>query len=461
MKVTPDDLIRVLRAHSRTSGAALCHQLGGINRSTLMRLAAQLGAEVVRRGGSRRTRYALRRALRGHHESLPLYRIDAQGDGHLTAWLDLTAPEGSALAFVEPFAWPLADAMRDGWFESLPYPVLDMRFQGFMGRNFAQRHWRLLGVAEALESWNDDAVATALATLGHDQPGDLILGEAAYQLHLHVRQQQETRGIAEDQQARVYPLLAEQALAQGEAGSSAGGEFPKFAIQRIRHGRPVAVIVKFSGADDSPAVRRWADLLVCEHLALETLANDLAISAARSEIQRHAGRTFLEVERFDRQGAHGRVPVCTLGSLNAALLGKAGLAWPQLAEALCQAGWLDETSVRQVNQLWWFGRLIANTDMHEGNLAFHPGLSLAPAYDMLPMLYAPQRGGEVPSRTYTPAQPLPQAKVAWRQAAEAAHRYWLRCASDARISAEFRAICAENARLLAASAKVGAGETAS
>lgn len=448
MKATPADLIRVLRAHPRASGAQLCRQLGGINRSTLMRLADQLGAAILRRGGSRRTRYALRRALRGRDEPLPLYRIDAQGDGHLTAWLDLAAPEGCALAFVEPFAWPLDDAMRDGWFESLPYPVLDMRFQGFMGRNFAHRYWRLLGVAEALDGWSDDDVAHALATLGHDQPGDLILGEAACQLHLESRQRQAANLIDETRLAEAYPALAAQALAQGEAGSSAGGEFPKFAIQRMKSGRPLAVIVKFSGADDSPAVRRWADLLVCEHLALETLARDLGIAAARSEIHRYAGRTFLEVERFDRVGAHGRLPVCTLSSLNAALLGKAGATWPQLAEALRRQGWLGAADVRQVERLWWFGRLIANTDMHEGNLAFHPGLRLAPAYDMLPMRYAPQRGGEVPPRPFAPPPPLPQEKDAWRQAAAAAQRYWLRCADDARISAGFRAICAENARLL-------------
>lgn len=450
MKATPGDLIRVLRAHPRASGAELCRQLGGINRSTLMRLADQLGAAVVRRGGSRRTRYALRRALRGSDASLPLYRIDAQGDGHLTAWLDLTAPAGCALAFVEPFAWPINDddGMRDGWFESLPYPVLDMRFQGFMGRNFAHRHWRLLGVAEALDGWSDDDVAHVLATLGHDQPGDLILGEAAYRLHLESRQRQAADLIAADRLAQDYPALAEQALAQGEAGSSAGGEFPKLAVQRSKGGQPVAVIVKFSGADDSPAVRRWADLLVCEHLALETLTHELGIAAAHSEIRRHAGRTFLEVERFDRQGAHGRVPVCTLSSLNAALLGKAGATWPQLAAVLHRQGWLDAAAVRQVELLWWFGRLIANADMHEGNLAFHPGLRLAPAYDMLPMLYAPQRSGEVPPRTYAPTSPLPQEKAAWRQAAEAARRYWQRCADDARISAEFRAICAGNARLL-------------
>jgi hypothetical protein len=448
MKATTDDLIRALRTTPRASGADLCRKLKGINRSTLMRLAAQLGTEIIRCGGSRRIRYALRRALRGRHESLPLYRIDAQGEGHLVGRLDLTHPEGSALKFVEPFPWPLDDAMCDGWFESLPYPVLDMRFQGFMGRNFAHRHWRHLDVTEGLDAWSDDDIAHSLATLGHDQPGNLILGEAAYALHLEARREQEARLIDASQLALAYPALAEQALNHGEAGSSAGGEFPKFAVQRIKHSEPVSVIVKFSGADGSATVRRWSDLLVCEHLALDTLMTEMGIGATRSELHHYAERTFLEVERFDRQGAHGRLPVCTLASLNGALLGMGGAAWPQLAAALSRRGWLDEAAVSTIERLWWFGRLIANSDMHDGNLTFSPGLNLAPVYDMLPMLYAPQRGGEVPLRNFTPPLPLPQEKLAWQPAARAAAIFWQRCAGDERISADFRTTCAENARQL-------------
>lgn len=105
---------------------------------------------------------------------------------------------------------------------------------------------------------------------------------------------------------------------------SAAGEFPKFTAMRMLEGNPVSVIVKFSGADASAAVRRWSDLLVCEHLALETLSAELGVRTARSAIYHHAGRTFLEVVRFDRRGAHGRLPMCALSSLNAALLGKVG-----------------------------------------------------------------------------------------------------------------------------------------
>lgn len=450
MKVTPNDLRQTLMNNPRASGAALCGLLKGINRSTLMRLLDQLGADVIRRGGSRRTRYALRRSLRGRSESIPLYRIDAAGTGHVVGALDLTYPQGSALAFNEPFAWPLdrEGKMRDGWFEGLPYPLLDIRPQGFLGRNFAHLFSQSLEVAENLNDWTDDDVAYVLATLGHDQSGDLILGERAYQRHLDARRDRESRVIAANRIATTYPDQAELALAQRIAGSSAAGEFPKFTAMRELDGEPVSVIVKFSGADDSAAVRRWADLLVCEHLALETLSTELGVAAARSTIHRYAGRTFLEVVRFDRCGTHGRLPVCALSSLNGALLGKAGASWPALAAALHQNGWLPAEAIGQVALIWWFGRLIANTDMHEGNLSFHPGLSLAPVYDMLPMRYAPQRGGEVPPQPYEPALPLPADALEWHRAAMAAITYWTRCAADARISSSFQAICAANAATL-------------
>lgn len=253
--------------------------------------------------------------------------------------------------------------------------------------------------------------------------------------------------------ATAYPALAEAALGQGVVGSSAAGEFPKFTAQRQRaDGQTTHVIVKFSGADGSPAVRRWADLLVCEHLALETLVAHLDVPVAHSQIVQHAGRTFLEVERFDRHGAHGRSAVCSLASLNAALLGLAPGAWGRSANALQQKGWLDAAGVEQVALVWWFGQWIANNDMHEGNLSFQPGLKMAPVYDMLPMLYAPLPGGEVPERRFQPVSPLPPEQAVATRARVAAQRFWARCANDQRISPGFRNICQANALALAGTA---------
>ena len=123
------------------------------------------------------------------------------------------------------------------------------------------------------------------------------------------------------------------------------------------------------------------------------------------------------------------------------------ISWHKLALALRQAGWLATADVAAIERTWWFGKLIANSDMHEGNLAFLPGLKLAPIYDMLPMRYAPLRGGEVPPCTFAPDLPLPGESTVWSEAANAAQNFWQRCADEPRISAGFRAVCAENAAI--------------
>lgn len=167
-------------------------------------------------------------------------------------------------------------------------------------------------------------------------------------------------------------------------------------------------------------------------------------------IQQHEGRTFLELERFDRHGLHGRSPVCSLFSLNAALLGDSSTDWSRLAARLHMDNRLSAQTLEQVRRIGWFGKLIGNTDMHLGNLSFRPGpeLTLAPGYDMLPMFYAPLAGGEVPEREFgvQPPLPLPPQKTDWHLACEAALQFWRQAEQDARISSDFRQRCGANAR---------------
>ncbi len=415
-----------------------------------MRALKSLGSSVITGGGSRRTRYALRRKLRGDASEIPLFRINEQGQGHEIGQLSFTYPEGSFLTYKQEFPWPHDQDMSDGWFDSLPYPLFDLRPQGFIGRNFARAHALDLGVPDDPEAWSDDDVAHVLSVSGFDQPGDLILGETAYRKFLNSLKTGGERFLSESEIEPGYIRAAENAMRHGEADSSAGGEFPKFTASRYLGARKIDVIVKFSGADNSPAVQRWSDLLICEHLAALTLSRELHMAAAESAIYRYAGRTFLEVERFDRHGDFGRSPVCTLSSIQAALVGIAGIPWSNTAKALQNAGWLPATEANKITLIWWFGRLIANSDMHDGNLAFRPGLTLAPAYDMLPMAYAPMRGGEVPTREFSPEQSLPAEARVWLQAAVASISFWEAGASDSRISDDFRRICDKNSKTLQA-----------
>lgn len=453
------DIVSTLRRRGRLQAGDLLKALG-VSRATLMRLVRAAGDGVIVRGRARRTTYAARRQLRGSSAALPLYRVNEHGDLQEIARLDLTYPDGCAVEFLRDFGWPLDEEMQAGWFDGLPYPLHDMRPQGFLGRNFARHHAQMLQVPEDPAAWSDDHALHAMSLLGADLLGDLIVGEPACRQWLERLQDARVgRGEAlvhESEVELVYARLAETAMTQGVAGSSAGGEFPKFAaVRQFDDGRVQHVLVKFSGSDDAPGTQRWADLLVCEHLASRTLLEQLNIDAARSRIHRGASRTFLEVERFDRHGLLGRSGVASWHSLNGAIFGLAGVPWTEAARQLFARGWLPGADVQRIALLWYFGQLIGNTDMHEGNLSFQrspregrTGLRLSPAYDMLPMLYAPVRGVELPQREYAPKLPLPAEREAWEHAARAALDFWRAGAADERISAGFRAICAGNAERL-------------
>ena len=199
-----------------------------------------------------------------------------------------------------------------------------------------------------------------LSRAGSDVSGNLILGNPAYEQWQGSKVAPiaplKARGLG-----AAYARLAERAIAAGVPGSSAAGEFPKFpALRELDASDTPHVLVKFSGADGSPAVRRWADLLVCEHLALDCAAALPGVESARSRIVVHAGRTFLEVERFDRHGLFGRSRLISLSTLDAALLGVGSTDWTRLASRLAAAGLLGADDVERVDHLWWFGRLIVS-----------------------------------------------------------------------------------------------------
>jgi hypothetical protein len=444
-----DQLTGALARRAAVAAPELAGALG-VSVPTLHRLLQEIGEHVVSTGKARRTRYALRRSLRGDFAPLPLYEVDAQGRAELLSSTVLIRPQGSCLQLGDS-EWPVPSESRDGWWDGLPYPIYDMRPQGYMGRQFARTEHRALGVSANPQEWGDDDIAYVLSRVGADTSGNLILGDAAFE-----RWQASTLAPPVPLKPRAlgaaYAAAAEHAIGTGVAGSSAAGEFPKFTQLRERAGSATPhVLVKFSGADDSAAVRRWSDLLVAEHLALECAATMPGVASARSRIVAHAGRTFLEVERFDRHGLFGRSRLVSLAVLDDAFLGVGASDWRVLGARLAGADLLAPEDALRIEHLWWFGRLIANSDMHTGNLSFSPRARrfvLAPTYDMLPMLYAPLAGGELPKREFEPPLPLPPQRAVWRAACTAALLLWDRAAADVRIGAAFRRICANNATRL-------------
>jgi len=408
-----------------------------VSQPTVSRTIAGLGNQVVSLGRGRSTSYALPREVKGLTSRFPVYRIDQTGNAHL---------KGTLQALVGGYYWWQGEEPSDEsrLFDCLPWFVQDMRPDGFVGRAFAQKYSTELGLPTRLTDWTDDDVLIALARRGEDHIGDLIIGDESINRYLRAAGRPST-AIQENELVQAYPALAKAAMAGDPAGSSAGGEQPKFTAVLSERNAYRHVLVKFSGPLSQPDAGRWADLLRCEHLALE-LIRQQGIDAAHSRIFEADSRIFLEVTRFDRIDLLGRSPVVSLRALDAEFVGS-GAEWTASALGLVRAGIITKEDARRIRWLHAFGGLIANTDMHQGNLSFlrtdRKKYVLAPVYDMLPMFYRPTIEG-LPQQVFEPSLPTKDNADVWPDALQAAIRYWELAAGESELSMEFRDICRRN-----------------
>jgi len=326
-------------------------------------------------------------------------------------------------------------------FEGLPWFLQDMRPQGYIGRSFRDAYAQGLGLSENLAEWSDDDVLYALSELGENSPGNLIVGDKALQRFLAADYGE---AISANNLASHYDRMADAAVQGGIPGSSAGGEHPKFLL----HDRERDVIVKFSPLQDgTPAATRWKDLLIAEHVASMTLRSG-GVAVPDNRIIISAKRCYLESARFDRAGRKGRIATVSFEAIDNGFIG-ARRNWSASSSVLRARGMITPLCEAQIKLLEWFGRCIANTDMHFGNLSFFwsrlegsVDLSLAPIYDMLPMLYAPEKS-EIVERMFKVPQSVEDVA-----ALELAHQFWTDLALRDDVSEAFRKIAAANAALL-------------
>ncbi len=438
--VTVDALLTLLASGEPVPAGQLVQALG-VSRPVLGRLVAEAGPRVLRIGKARATAYVARETT-GAGGAWPLWRMRADASLEELGTLHVLRgghfqleTSGGRSTLTHP-----VDTVS-GHFPGLPWFLDDLRPQGFLGRTLAHRQGRQLGVPDDLNRWQPRDILLAITRTGGTGAGDLLLGQTAVEQALTERATP-TDAVDTDQRSRRYAQWAQAALAGEDIGSSPGGEQPKFTATVIGSEGRHAVLVKFAVPDDGQAARRWADLLVCEHLALRCL-HEAGLSASASELVDAEGYTCLEVRRFDRTpDLLGRRGYVSLLALDAAFIGDGGRDWSLAGERLMAAGWIDTATATQMARLHWFGRLIGNTDMHAGNLGFHltdhAPLALAPAFDMLPMSLAPSRTGAV--RAVQPLQPAAPDRagqtlhIAW--AAAAACMFWRRVAEDGRIGSD-------------------------
>jgi hypothetical protein len=425
------DALRVQLANGPLAARQLIEILG-ISQPTLSRTLAELGDEVVRLGAARSIQYALRDGLRGLPD-VAVYRVDVEGKIRVLGTLVPVRPEGFVMR------------QEDGetrYSEGLPWWLFDMRPAGYLGRAYAARHGGALGLPARLADWSDTHALRALLANGEDMVGNLLLGDVARDRFLAATL---PAPIAETQKAERYAALARAAAGGEQPGSSAGGEQPKFVAYAATLAGPRHVLVKFSEPDAGPVGERWRDLLLAEHLALETL-REAGVPAATTRLIDTAGQRFLEVERFDRAGALGRRAVFSLSALDAEFVGAGGSNWPAIARRLVAARVIVPQAAESAALLWAFGTLIGNTDMHGGNLSFlseqGPPCEIAPAYDMSPMGFAPRGGGGLPDALGDAAIDAGVANATWRQAEALARAYLARLVTGSGFSRRFESCIA-------------------
>lgn len=449
-----DTVIQILREGSQPA-RALYERLG-ISQPTLSRLVGQLGESILRFGKARQTQYALRRKL-GAHTTFPLYRVNTTGNLEQWGLLHPIMPEGY---LVETWATPQNEARME-LHQGLPWFLQDMRPQGFLGRSFARFYCTQLGLPIDPNHWSDDQALLALANIGDDIPGNLIIGEesasrfqtVAMFSNLDLENQSSSAGY----QRQKYPELARKALLGEVFGSSAGGEQPKFNIEILRDDKPVHVMVKFTTPQDNAATQRWRSLLICEHIAFQVLSELLPCSDSELLTDDVDGvpQFFLEVPRFDRVGESGRRGVVSLKALDDEYTGLA-TDWPKIAAALVQSGRLNESVYRQVQKLHAFGVLIGNSDMHTGNLSFfvdditklEPAYTLTPVYDMLPMSLAPRPSGQIPDALPTPKISVNPPLDVWKEMLPLAIHYWHQVAEHPGVADDVKQIAQNQADIL-------------
>jgi len=415
-----------------------------VDRSNISRALAlpEIAPQLVRLGTTRGVSYALRRSLRGLGDTFPIRRVDAAGRAE--DWAELTALHGG---------WRLrwADSLRapdwagrlfglGGHAEGFPFFLGETRPQGYLGRAIGRALTPTLNLPADPRDWSDDDTLVYLQAAGDDLPGDLVVGDVPLR-RVQDRLLHPPAPLPFGERAARYVELAAAGATSAAPGSSVEGEQPKFLVTLAADDGVVApVLVKFTDLISTPTGRRWADLLAAEAHALAILhAHGEAHAAPR--LLEAGDRLFLETPRYDRVGLHGRRGVVSLRALHDAFDGPEATQWPAVAAHLQSSGLIDAVALRSIRLRHAFGGLIGNSDMHLGNLAFwfddtFP-FRLAPAYDMLPMLWAPRVGDATPAPEFAPTPPLPADREVWSEAAALAEDFWQRVASDERVSPGF------------------------
>ena len=378
---------------------------------------AQLVDRVCKLGAARSTRYALTKDILGLPANQSLHFTDEVG--RISEFGTLTQLHNRQIV--------VRAKSRQQWISApaeLPWFLKPLRPQGFLGRQYLQLR---PDFPDDPETWTTEQALYIAANHATDPPGAFGLGEIT------------GRPLPESPseigaRALHYDRLAVAIANTLPAGSSAGGEQPKFLTEFSENAVHHHLIVKFTPPRNTPFGKRWRALLHLEHLA-QTILTAHGIEAAHTHFVESPIRTYLESQRFDRIGMEGKRHVVAIDALHSEFVDAPRRNWIHTAEVLAEKKLITPAELSAVARIYSFGQFIGNTDMHFGNLSFFvddiekPVLVLAPVYDMLPMMWRPSvNTGElnvlpvatpvaIPSYVRERAEAREWAFAFWRQAA--------------------------------------------
>ena len=398
-----------------------------ISQSTLSRLLSKSKNAIVKIGKGPSTIYALKKKIIALPEELIIYKISTTGE--VSAFGTLIPVEGGK------FFCCFAGTTQFQLFNDLPYFLDPMRAQGFLGK-LVPKAFPELQLPDDIRTWKSEHHLKYWVFKGADLPGDLIIGDESLAQYLLMAQENQ---IEENKCSEIYARLVQEQQQKYIPNSAAAGAQPKFICFREKNAR---VLVKYSPSIDSDVGRRWADLLMCEEIALK-VCDELIFGAAETRIIATDKRVFLESLRLDRVGVLGRRSVFSLQTLDAEFVGELS-GWRKVAKALKEQKKISAIDEEYIVALDMYGELIANSDRHLGNLSCFASddfssFKLAPVYDMLPMLFAPV-DGQIVERKFDPKLFIGSFAL-WNKAFAVALEFWSRASNHERISADFRKIC--------------------
>jgi hypothetical protein len=421
-----DNITRILRElrYENLSSLEISKRIG-ISQPTVSRCLKSLS--VIKIGGGRSSAFALiENEVSDHY----LYQAN---ENHLIAQIGklYQQPEGRTLLIQE-----------DGYkaYNGIPFYLFDALPSGFLGsivlHNIVENDPILSTYSQY---WSDKQIMHYLTHYGHDLAGNFIVGKAMAE--------KATKTEYKSQTPEDYPEIALNINKNPDSiGSSIAGEQPKFTVFNGNE----HLIIKYSPliSETNPVATRHRDLMICEHLALQTLQTH-GIASAKSQIYIN-DRIYLEIKRFDRRPNHGRRGIVSLKMIDAEYIGL-NSDWPIIGSALLDQKRINQNDLDIISTAYAFGKYIANSDMHNGNFSFFmQGTEIAeatPIYDMLPMAYMPKQG-ELTLIDIKPPHFIDVSANANQQGLVAALDFWQKVQKHNTISNDFKIIAKKHHKAL-------------